>query len=91
MMDVNSDCSHKNESSFNAISYGCWLIRASEVDELPGAPEIPCEWDGIAEQWFASKEDFTAAYDRPASATRSDTLAHTSRFGRLIVEETELL
>jgi hypothetical protein len=65
-------------------------IRDSDSDTLPGAPAESCEWDGIAEQWFATEADFAAAYDRPASPTRSDTLAHTSRFTRLIVRETVL-
>lgn len=65
-------------------------IRA-DSDDLPGRPETACEWDGVAEQWFATREDFILAYDRPASATRSDTLAHTSAFTRLVVDETKVL
>jgi hypothetical protein len=64
-------------------------IRAADEDDLPGSPELGCEWDGVAEQWFATREDFVAAYDRPQSSTRSDTLAHTSAFTRLVVDETE--
>lgn len=63
-------------------------IRSDIGNDLPGTPDIGCEWDGVAEQWFKTREDFEAAYDRPASPTRSDTLAHTSKFTRLIVDET---
>lgn len=66
-------------------------IRSDEESELPGTPEIGCEWDGVAEQWFKTREDFKAAYDLPASPTRRDTLAHTSKFTRLIVDETVIL
>jgi hypothetical protein len=62
-------------------------IRSDIGNDLPGTPDIACEWDGVAEQWFKTREDFEAAYDRPASPTRSDTLAHTSKFTRLIVDE----
>lgn len=65
-------------------------IRADDDDSAPGATSDDCEWDGIAEQWFADRSAFEAAYSNPSSATRADTLAHTSRFSRLIVDETRL-
>jgi hypothetical protein len=62
-------------------------VKRTEEDVLPGSPGEACDWDGVAEQWFPDEAAFAAAYDRPASATRSDTLSHTSRFSRLIVTE----
>ena len=61
-------------------------VRADE-DELPGMPKNPSDWDGIAEQWFATEADFRAVYGRASSPTRGDTLAHTSKLERIIVSE----
>jgi hypothetical protein len=61
----------------------------TDTDELTGKPDIEPEWDGVAEQWFADVAGFNAVYGRP-SATRADTLAHTSRFQRVIVTEHEV-
>ena len=58
-------------------------------DSLAGKPAQEFEWDGMAEQWFASEESFNACYGRPNSPTRADTLAHTSRLSRIIVREKE--
>lgn len=58
-------------------------------DNLTGKPAAEPEWDGVAEQWFADAAAFDAVYGRP-SATREDTIAHTSRFQRLIVTELEV-
>ena len=57
-------------------------------DALAGKAEEP-EWDGVAEQWFEDEAAFNAAYAGP-SPTRGDTLAHTSRFMRLVVTEHEV-
>lgn len=62
-------------------------------DDTPfeaGRPGTDSPWDGIAEQWFASVEDYTAVYGRAVRPTRADTLAHTSRFERMVVDETEI-
>jgi EthD domain len=56
---------------------------------LAGAAS-PSDWDGVAEQWFPDAESFNAWYGRAESPTRADTLAHTSRLERLIVEEVEM-
>lgn len=65
-------------------------IRAHDEDALPAkAPDV-FEWDGVAEQWFSDETAFAAAYDRPASSTRADTMRHTSRFSRLIVTEHDI-
>jgi hypothetical protein len=55
-----------------------------------GRPGTDSPWDGIAEQWFDSVEDYTAVYGRSERVTRADTLAHTSRFERLVVEEHDI-
>jgi hypothetical protein len=61
-----------------------------DADDLPGKPAEEPEWDGVAEQWFATEADFRAVYGRAGSPTRADTLAHVSRFQRLIVAETDV-
>ena len=60
-------------------------------DGLPGEPPDECDWDGCAELWFESEADFGAVYGRLTLAPlRADTLAHVSRFERLIVDEHEI-
>ena len=67
-----------------------WLIRHAE-DTLPGKPAAESDWDGCAEQWFASQADFEAVYGRSTpNPTRADTLRHVSRFERLVVREHEI-
>jgi hypothetical protein len=67
-------------------------IRTSDDDNWAGKPEVDCEWDGVAEQWFSSEEAFETVYGRPtASESREDTLAHVSRFERIVVREIEVL
>jgi uncharacterized protein (TIGR02118 family) len=60
---------------------------ARPVDALPGKPASESEWDGCAVMWFDSEADFRAVYDKPVISTRADTLAHTSRQQRMIVDE----
>jgi EthD domain len=55
-----------------------------------GRPKDESPWDGFAEQWFDTAEDYHAVYGRAHRPTRADTLAHTSRFERLVVEEFEI-
>jgi hypothetical protein len=63
-------------------------IRTSDDDTWAGKPQADCEWDGVAEQWFETEDDFNHVYGRPAAAeTRTDTLNHVSRFERIIVRE----
>jgi hypothetical protein len=61
-------------------------VRADDSG-LTGATQHEFEWDGVAEQWFADEAAFNAVYGRADSPTRADTLAHTSRFARLVVTE----
>lgn len=44
----------------------------------------------MAEQWFETLEDYNAVYGRRDRPTRADTLAHTSAFQRIVVEENEI-
>lgn len=64
-------------------------VRRADVDGLAGKPDQEPEWDGIAEQWFETEADYNAVYGRAHRPTRADTLAHTSAFQRLVVQEHE--
>lgn len=64
-------------------------VRVADVDGLAGKPDQEPEWDGIAEQWFETEADYNAVYGRAVRPTRADTLAHTSAFQRLVVQEYE--
>ncbi len=59
-----------------------WFLKGPEGDGFP--------WDGVAEQWFETIEDYSAVYARSDRMTRADTLANTSGFQRLVVEENEI-
>lgn len=57
-------------------------------DDLPGATGTPCDWDGMAEEWFESMDDARRAFSLPsAPETRADVMAHVSAMSRLIVNE----
>jgi hypothetical protein len=58
-------------------------LRVADDSALAGKPAGESAWDGIAEQYFDSIEDYNAVYSR---ADRP-TLAHTSAFERLVVTE----
>ena len=64
-------------------------LRVEDDAGLAGRPAAEPEWDGIAEQWFATEADYNAVYRRADRPTRADTLAHTSAFQRLVVREYE--
>jgi uncharacterized protein (TIGR02118 family) len=60
----------------------------TERDDLPAAAGTPCEWDGMAEEWFESEEAARTALSLPsAPETRADVMAHVSSMSRLIVTE----
>ena len=61
-----------------------------EGAELGAGTADGFDWDGVAEQWFENEAAYNAAYPPGPSPTRADTLAHTSRFARLVVEEHEI-
>lgn len=67
-----------------------YVVNFRIPDEAFSGNAQPSEWDGVAEQWFPDIETYNAWYSRPNSPTRADTLAHTSRFERLIVEEVDM-
>ena len=64
-------------------------LRVADDSRLAGKPATEPDWDGIAEQWFATEADYNAVYARTDRPTRADTLAHTSAFQRLVVHEHE--
>ena len=67
-----------------------YVVNVRRDDSGLGAkPADDHEWDGVAEQWFADEAAYNAVYDGGPSPTRGDTLAHTSRFARLVVTEHE--
>ena len=60
----------------------------TDHDDLPAAAGSPCEWDGIAEEWFESEEIARRALSLPsAPETRADVMAHVSRMARMVVTE----
>ena len=69
-----------------------YIVDARIDDDTPfaGKPGTECLWDGIAEHWFDTIDDYNAIYSRTDRPTRGDTLAHTSAFERLLVEEHEI-
>jgi hypothetical protein len=62
-------------------------IRVEDDNAFLGKPAIDSPWDGIAEQYFDTIDDYNAVYSRADRPTRGDTLAHCSRFERLVVDE----
>lgn len=65
-------------------------VRSDDSALVAGRPVEDSPWDGIAEQWFETADDYQAVYGRKDRPTRADTLAHTSRFERLVVEDFEI-
>ena len=66
-------------------------VRVADDSALSsGKPLADSPWDGFAEQWFDSAQDYQAVYGRKDRPTRGDTLRHTSRFERVVVEEHEI-
>jgi uncharacterized protein (TIGR02118 family) len=62
-------------------------VRAGR-DDLPAGTGTPFDWDGMAEEWFASEADARRAFSLPAAPeTRADVMAHVSAMSRLIVSE----
>ena len=70
---------------FTPFHTACWVSAGGAATLLCACSD--CEWDGVAEQWFDSVEAYKAAYSADPSPTRADTLAHTSRFARMVVTE----
>jgi hypothetical protein len=64
-----------------------YVVNLRVADTLPGKPDAEPEWDGVAEEWFATEADFAAVYGRDDREEHEDFVAHTSRAERLIVRE----
>jgi hypothetical protein len=65
-----------------------YIVNVRTADSgLPAAAPDGFDWDGVTEQWFDSVEAYQAAYSMNPSPTRADTLAHTSRFARMVFTE----
>lgn len=63
-------------------------IRVEDDSDFLGKPSADdFDWDGIAEQYFESVEDYNAVYGRSERKTRADTEANTKAFQRLVVTE----
>lgn len=65
-------------------------LRVADDSGYAGRPPGEAKWDGIAEQFFDTIEEYNAVYLRQDRPTRADTLAHTSAFERLVVTEHEI-
>ena len=66
-------------------------IRIADDSAFDGRPSADAfGWDGIAEQYFDTVEDYNAIYSRKDRPTRADTLAHTKAFQRMVVEQFEI-
>jgi|GEM_PF-208710 len=65
-------------------------VRVEDDSTFAGKPAEDSGWDGIAEQYFATEEDYNAVYTRTDRPTRQDTLDHTSGFQRIVVREYEI-
>ena len=66
-------------------------VRVDDDAAFASAPTgEPFPWDGYAEQFFDTVEDFNAVFSNNERPTRADVLAHTSAIQRMVVEETEL-
>ena len=64
-----------------------YIVNVRTDDELAHKPAEEAEWDGIAEEWFATEKAFNEVYSRENREAYDDFVAHTSRCQRLIVKE----
>lgn len=62
-------------------------LRIDDDSAYLGKPDRDFDWDGIAEQYFETLEDYNAVYGREDRKTRQDTQANTKAFQRLVVTE----
>jgi hypothetical protein len=70
-----------------------YIVRVRREDDAAlgaGKPQGEFPWDGMAEQWFETLDDYNAVYGRAHRPTRADTLAHTSAFQRMLIDEHEI-
>ena len=67
-------------------------IRVEDDRAYAGSPSSQSfDWDGVAEQYFETLEDYNAVYGRTDRKTRADTQANTKAFQRFVVTEYQLL
>lgn len=64
-----------------------YVVNVRVADDLVAKPESEPEWDGIAEEWFATEAEFNAVYGRSDREAHEDADANTSRVERLVVRE----
>jgi hypothetical protein len=80
-----------------AEKQGSMLLRyivniRTDADNLPAGTATPCEWDGMAEEWFEDEAVARKALSLPSAPdTRADVMAHVSSISRLIVTEHYIL
>jgi EthD domain len=64
-----------------------YIVNVRTEDNLPAKPDSEPDWDGIAEEWFATEAAFAAVYGKEDRDAHDDAEAHTSRVERLVVRE----
>ena len=66
-------------------------VRVDDDSAFASPPAAePFPWDGYAEQFFDTLEDFNAVFSNNERPTRAEVIAHTSAIQRMVVEETEI-
>lgn len=64
-----------------------YVVNVRTDDNLVAKPATEPEWDGIAEEWFATEAEFDAVYGKSDRDAHDDADANTSRVERLVVRE----
>lgn len=64
-----------------------YIVNVRTEDTLAAKPDSEPEWDGIAEEWFATEAAFNAVYGKEDRDAHDDADAHTSKVQRLVVRE----
>ena len=80
--------SYEHGTRFIEVAKGSGKIKEIGFFDVVPQSDEP-EFDGVAEQWFASEQDFVAVYGKHDRPARAEALAHVSRMERLIVREWE--
>ena len=91
----------KRKEEYSQREFRNWWLgeHAQLAIQLPGLKKLcfnPAEdetalYDGVAELWFETEEDFTEAYKTElGKAVAADSMAHVARRDRLFVEENVL-
>ncbi len=64
-----------------------YIVNVAAEDNLVAKPETEPEWDGIAEEWFATEAAFNAVYGKSDREAHEDADSNTSQVERLVVRE----